>query len=235
MITADYHTHTLYSHGKCTVAQVARIAFERGVKTLAISEHGKGNVFYGVSDKAFIKMRREIEEQKKLYDGKMHIMMGIEADFLGNGKTDIPREIEFDIVLAGYHRGIIPKNGFSASALLESFTSRCKADLNTDEILRTFDRYPQIRIMTHPNEYIRINVDRLSKEAAARNILLEINNRHVTFTKEELMLSASNGARFVISSDGHTADEMCRFENATALAKEAGVLSRVVNFNEESI
>ena len=29
MIYADYHTHTVYSHGKCTVAEVAQIAAEK--------------------------------------------------------------------------------------------------------------------------------------------------------------------------------------------------------------
>lgn len=232
MITADYHTHTVYSHGKCTVAQVVKEAYRKGVKTLAISEHGKGNMFYGVSDKAFLRLKDDIEQQKKLYSGKMRIMLGIEADFLGNGKTDIPKDIDFDIVLIGYHRGIMPKNRFGISALYESFTNYSNPEKNTDEILRTLDAYPQIQAVTHPGEYIRVNIDRLSKYAAQRKILLEINNRHVTFTKDSLQLAAANGAKFIISSDAHKFHEICEFGNAVSLAKEAGVLHLVTNYTE---
>ncbi len=233
MIIADYHTHTTYSHGKCSAAEAAALAYQNGIKTLAISEHGKGNVFYGLKDSDFLKLRKETDALNELYAGEMRILLGIEADFLGGGMTDIPKGIDFDVILVGYHRGIVPKNGFAVSALVESFTSRERIEKNTDEVLRTFDRYPDIMAMTHPNEYIRINIDRLSKEAAARGILLEINNRHVTLTEEDLKICASNNAHFIISSDGHLKDEICRFDNAIKVAERAGVLDRVVNWTEQ--
>lgn len=230
MITADFHTHTTYSHGKLSVAQVADIAVEKGLHKLAISEHGKGNAFYGVSDRAFARLREDITRQNERMGGKINIFMGIEADFLGNGKCDIPQNIDFDVVLIGYHRGIIPHNRFALSALRQAFSSYTNPEKNTDEVLRTFDNYPNIFAMTHPGEYIRMNLNRLSKEAAKRNILLEINNRHPTFCADDLKLCADNGASFLISSDGHTLQEMCCFGKALALASEADVLCRVVNF-----
>ena len=36
ILTADYHTHTTYSHGKGTVSENAAVAEEKGLKEIAI-------------------------------------------------------------------------------------------------------------------------------------------------------------------------------------------------------
>ena len=40
ILTADYHTHTPYSHGKNTVLENAQAAKKLGLKQLAITDHG---------------------------------------------------------------------------------------------------------------------------------------------------------------------------------------------------
>lgn len=229
MIYADYHTHTTYSHGKLTPAQVVDRAISAGLERLAISEHAP-KMSYGLKPDDFIALRNELTELGK--GRSIGLMLGIEANFLGGGKLDIPREIKFDIVVAGYHRSIPATNAFAASALLQSFTKYSAVERNTDEVLRTLDNYPEVDILAHPNEYIRLNIKRIARYAAGRGMLLEINNRHVTMSVEDLQTAAGEGAFFVISSDGHTDDEMCRFERAIDRAKEAGVLGLVKNFRE---
>ena len=41
-LTADYHTHTPYSHGKNTVLENAVAAKAKGLKEIAITDHGYG-------------------------------------------------------------------------------------------------------------------------------------------------------------------------------------------------
>ena len=48
ILTADYHTHTPYSHGKNTVMENVAKAKEEGLKQLAISDHGFSHVVYGL-------------------------------------------------------------------------------------------------------------------------------------------------------------------------------------------
>ena len=229
MIFADYHTHTIMSHGKCTPEEVATAAQKQGLEKLAISEHAP-RMGYGLSKKDFIKLQAEIVRLNEKFLGKLQILMGIEANFCGNGKLDIPDGIDFDVVVAGYHKSIPPINGFAASALVQSFTRYTSPEKNTDEILRTLDKYPQVNILAHPNAYIRLNIKRIAQAAAERNILLEINNRHVTLSTDEMKIAADCGAHFVIDSDGHSPEEMCRFNRAVAKAKEAGVLPLVENY-----
>ena len=230
MICADYHTHTTYSHGSLTPREVIEIAVEAGLKRIAISEHAP-SMSYGLKPDDFLNLKAELDDLRREYP--IEILLGIEANFLGDGKLDLPRDIPFDVVIAGYHRSIPLKTPFSQSALLQSFTRYSVPDKNTDEIIRTLDNYPEVQILAHPNEYIRLNVRRIAKYAASRGLLLEINNRHVTMSVDDLKAAADEGARFVINSDGHTREEMCRFDKALQRAKEAGVTDLVTNLAQD--
>lgn len=229
MIFADYHTHTILSHGKCTPKEVVLIAEEKGLRELAISEHAP-SMSYGLKRHEFLELKDELKKLSETV--KVKLLLGIESNFLGGGRLDIPNDVDFDIVIAGYHRSIPIKNGFSASALLQSFSPFSSPEKNTDEILRTLDNYSKVNILAHPNEYIRLNLSRIAKYAKERSILLEINNRHVTLTADDLRLCADSGAEFVINSDGHSREEICSFRNALSVAKEADVLSLVRNYSE---
>ena len=56
-ILADYHTHTVYSHGKGSIEDNVKVAISKGIKKIGISDHGYKNVAYGVKIDDFEKMR----------------------------------------------------------------------------------------------------------------------------------------------------------------------------------
>ena len=41
-MTFDYHTHTIFSHGKGTIADNVEAARSKGLKGIAITDHGPG-------------------------------------------------------------------------------------------------------------------------------------------------------------------------------------------------
>ena len=47
-LTGDYHTHTVYSHGKGSVFDNARRAKEIGLGEIAISDHGFAQMAFGL-------------------------------------------------------------------------------------------------------------------------------------------------------------------------------------------
>ena len=40
----DYHTHTVFSHGKGTIEDNVKAAIDAGLKAVAISDHGPGHL-----------------------------------------------------------------------------------------------------------------------------------------------------------------------------------------------
>lgn len=109
-ITADYHSHTTYSHGKGSVRDNARVANEKGLDHLAITDHAVRHPFIGVSRKQYAAIRADIDEVQKSFPD-LKLLMGVEANILGEaGEIDVTDgDIEeLDILIAGYHLTSLP-------------------------------------------------------------------------------------------------------------------------------
>ena len=61
-LTADYHTHTPYSHGKGTVLENAMRAKELGLKEIGITDHGFSHIVFGVRRKQVAALVRDCRE-----------------------------------------------------------------------------------------------------------------------------------------------------------------------------
>ena len=48
-LTADYHTHTVYSHGKGTIMENAVAAAAQDLRAIGITDHGFSHPAYGVN------------------------------------------------------------------------------------------------------------------------------------------------------------------------------------------
>ena len=105
IIYGDYHTHTTYSHGKGSILDNAISAKQKGLKELAITDHGFSHRIYNVK-------RSDIENvitdcQKAEQATGVNILLGIEENLLSlDGKIGIlKRDLDFlDIVNVGYHK-----------------------------------------------------------------------------------------------------------------------------------
>ena len=107
-LLADYHTHTKYSrngHGKGTIDENVRAAYEKGLRQIAITDHGFNQKMYGVKRSAIPQIKKEIEDAKECYP--IDVLLGIEANLISSqGDIDLtPTDFEdFDIILCGFHR-----------------------------------------------------------------------------------------------------------------------------------
>lgn len=83
MRLTDYHVHSSFSDGKNTVAEVAKIAAERGFSVLGFTEHSPmaDGRSWGMKQERLADYLREVQAQKALYAGKMEILLGIEQDY----------------------------------------------------------------------------------------------------------------------------------------------------------
>ena len=94
-IIGDYHTHTIYSHGKGTIRDNVEVAINKGLKEVAICDHGPGHVIYGIKREQIFEMRKEIDQMNKEY-GKhgIRVLLGLEANVMDyDGNIDVDDEM----------------------------------------------------------------------------------------------------------------------------------------------
>lgn len=231
-IIGDYHTHTVYSHGKGTVAQSVAAADALGLKAIAITEHGPGHAIFGVSKERLMVLKSEIVALRDRYP-HMAIKFGLEANIMNpDGDLDVDEELlmELDFLMAGYHFGSTPKRWVRDSLWhLSNFLVKYMPVLrsyclstNTRATIRAIERYP-IFAITHPGAKGPIDIGAVSVAAFKRGTLLEINAHHGHLTVEGIKLAKIKGARFIINSDAHHPDHVGCVAEGVKRALAAGL------------
>ncbi len=217
----DLHTHTRYSHGKGTVFDNANVALEQGI-SLGIADHGPGHVFFGVRENGMRRMRADIAAFRQRDTG-ISIWQGIEANLMdAKGRTDLDEIALPDYALMGFHKGIFPKSALSVSLFARAHAQKDRAaHILTDALIAAIDRYP-IAAITHPGEYIPIEIGALAAACAALGVLIELNEKH-PMPVAHARVALDEGACFLISSDAHRPEAVGAVGRAIAVAKEAGI------------
>lgn len=237
-ILSDYHTHTIYSHGKGTIEENVEAARKVGLKILAISDHGPGHMGFGIKKRKYKEMRQVIDEMNAKYDD-IEVLLGLEANVLDvDGHLDVDEEMLKlnDILLAGYHFGSRPvrlvrdmvhhaNNYFSK----EGVANKKLMEANTVSLINAMKRY-DIDILTHPGAKGPIDVKRVAKAAAETNTALEINASHGFLTLEQIKEAMDYDIKFSINSDAHHPRDIGNFKKAIDRANAAGLTyDRVLN------
>ena len=103
---------------------------------------------------------------------------------------------------------------------------------NTDAYIKAIKKY-NIDIVTHPQEYVRVNLVRLAEACAENNCYLEINNKHLNITDEEIQELLKTDVKFIISSDAHKKENILRVERALEFVARNNIPEeRIANLNK---
>ena len=226
-ITADYHTHTTFSHGKGSVEDNVRAAIERGLTAIGITDHGPGHVFFGLRPGKLPLLREQVDTLNEKYAGQIRVLMGVEANITGlNGTIDIPFGLigNFDYLLAGYHR---TARLTDIKALWHFFAANFsrgekRVQKSTEAFVCAMERYP-IACITHPGSMIGLDMDMLGEAAARTGTAIEISARHGLLPAGVLRRLKERGAPFMINSDAHRPGEVGDFSRQIELAAGAGL------------
>ena len=244
VLTYDLHTHTPYSHGKGSVEDNVRVALEKGLEYVAISDHGPGHLFFGMNRKDIPNLKNDIDKMTVKYQS-INVRMSVEANILHatpgsgheNGLDIRPDEFgEFDFIIAGFHYGCagcssvrnwLWSHGFKSG---EESLKASNTKMVTDAL-----RKNDIAILTHPGDKGPFDILEIAKVCAETDTLIEINDRHGHLTTEEIKEAMQvEGLNFVISSDAHTPDAVGSYKVALQRAIDAGLdISRIVNIRGE--
>ncbi len=242
-IFADYHTHSTYSgDGKGTIKDNVEAAKEKGLRAVAITDHGPRHIGYGVKKKDIKKIRKEIDELNRV-NPDIEVKFGIEANIIGtDGKIDVDNEMkkELDILLAGFHFGSIPDKFIEGtkvqiynilSPLLPSIERKSRV-INTKSVIEAMYKN-DIDILTHPGAKASIDTKEVARAAVQNDTALEINSSHGYLTVEYIKIAMKEGAKFVINSDAHTPKDVGNVSKGINRAIKAGLsIDRIINAEE---
>lgn len=232
----DLHTHTTFSHGKGSIEDNVRVAMEKGMTHIAITDHGPGHLFYGIKRQDIPVMRAEIEKLNAKYP-KISIYLSVEANIIkSNNHLDIsPHEFDhYDFVIAGYHYGLPGAYCISNWMYGHGVTLFGKRLMvkNTDMVIKALYEN-DISILTHPGDKGPFDIRIIAEACADTDTLMEISTWHKHLTVEEIRIAAKTDAQFIISSDAHAPSRVGDFQGGLDRVIEAGIdLKRVVNLRE---
>lgn len=212
-LTVDYHTHTVYSHGKGKIIDNAVSAKQMDLTAIAITDHGFSHPAYGMRRRNLNKMRLECDEATAKTGVK--VMLGIESNLLGvSGKTDVkPTDYDkLDVFLAGIHRFILYDKLGEWFKLLGAnyFTRLFKKEPSKNLIKHTTQTYINaiknnpIDILTHPGYLVFADIEEVAKCCRDYGTLFEINSRKTHLSDDDWVKVINTGVDFVIDSDAHS-------------------------------
>ncbi len=231
----DHHTHTVYSHGKGSIEDNVRAAAAKGLRSVAITDHGPGHLTYGLDLQKIPEIRAEIARLADLFPG-VEILLGVEANTRRKPPyldVSAAQRADFDILLAGYHYGI-PGAGMVPNWLFTRLGRDVAADTslkvkNTDMILHALYENP-VDVLTHPGDKGPFDIEDIARACADTGTLLEINGKHAHLTVEELRIAARYDVSFIIGSDAHRPEDVGLYEPQLLRALQAGIdPARIVN------
>lgn len=236
---ADYHTHTIYSHGKGTIMDNVMAARTKGLTEIAITDHGIRHFTFGVKKKNIAKMREEIDRINTHCEG-VKVLLGMECNIISSeGDIDMTDEIRkyLDILLVGYHMMVMPKSlkdtwniyGLNYLDKFFSYNTEKVKEKNTIAIAKAIEKH-KIDIITHPGARIPIDTTYIAQVAAKAGTALEINSASSAMTAEHVKAAAKYGVKFVIDSDAHKPEDVGRLDNGLKIALDAGLdSSQIIN------
>lgn len=234
-MVADYHTHTLHSHGRGTVLENARAAARRGLEAVAITDHGPGAVPWVGARAAGVFEQIRAEADKAQEATGVRVLTGVECNVMSaDGDLDMA-EAELrrlDLVLAGLHLMIVPRRVADAKTLIlpnilpRSWLpgdGRTRARVtNTKALVEAVNRY-RIDVVTHPGLHLPVDTTELARACARRGTRLEISSAHRETDEAFVRAAAREGVDFVLSSDAHCPGRVGDLGAALQVARRAGL------------
>ena len=230
-LTADFHTHTPYSHGKGTVLENTLRAKALGLQQVGITDHGFSHIVFGVNRKKVPDLVRECREAEEKTGVK--VLVGLENNIRGeSGLCDLtPKDYEtFDLFLAGIHIYVRYEHfrdrkigwGSIARKKLHIRPSASLIRYTTNAYINAIKRNP-IDILTHLNFQCFANAVEVAKCCRDYGTYVEISSKKNHLTDDELAAVAATGVRFVIDSDAHSVDRVGDMARAAEQIKRVGI------------
>lgn len=241
ILSSDYHTHTVFSHGKGEIIDNAVAAKNKGLIEIGISDHGFAHPAFGLTKRKLPKMRALCDEASK--ETGVKVLLGIESNIIGtDGAVDLKQENYdyFDIFLAGIHKFVMYKiHSVFPLAIPDLFYATLKKKdvptslikTNTKTFINVIKHNP-VDVITHLNFNCYADAVEVAKAAADYGTYIELNSKKTHLTDEEILKILDTGVKFVINSDAHSPDRVGEISLVESLLERVKIPEdRIANIN----
>jgi len=196
-LRGDLHLHTTETDGKDDLRSMADGACESGLEYIAITDHSQALAMAnGLDERRTLAHAGRIRELDAQNPG-VRLLAGIECDIRPDGSLDLADDClaALDIVIVSVH----------------SAFNQDRQQM-TERVLRALEN-PHVDVLGHPTgrlilrrEPYALDVDAVIDTAARLGVALEINCQvdRLDLNDVHAKRGRDRGARFVISSDGHS-------------------------------
>lgn len=238
-LTADYHTHTTFSHGKGSVLDNALSAEKKGLTEIGISDHGFAHPAFGLRRRKLPRLKAECIAATEKTGVK--VFAGIESNIIGSdGTVDLKDKYYdyFDIFLAGLHKFVLFKPGTFFSVSLPDITatylkkkevSESLIKRNTKTFINVVKNNP-VDVITHLNFFCFADVKEVGKACADYGTYIELNSKKVHLNDFEIEELLKTDVKFVIDSDAHTPDRVGEISLVEKMIQRTGFpIERIMN------
>jgi putative hydrolase len=218
----DYHTHSRYSDGRQSVRDIAEAAQKKGMKEVAVTDHGPHAAVIGVKNKkTYLTVKEEVKAINTDPDFDVTVFTGAEANIKSlQGDLDVPREIiaQLDVLIAGLHPYTKPSSwedglGIWVQNSLRHLgkDQREKAkNNNTKATAEALYRHPEIDILAHPGLFFSVDMEETARACIKNDVLFEINCGHEHPDLSDIIKVDKLGVDFIVNSDAHFTDTVAR-------------------------
>lgn len=239
-ILGDYHTHTTYSHGKGTVLENAMVAKNKGLKEIAICDHGFSHKTFGLKRKEIDNLITDIKKAKQ--STNVNVLFGIEENFTSlDGKIGIKKEdLEFlDVVAVGYHKLAKPNSFKDTTGLFIPnnlhFYTKSQIEKNTLCVLKSIETQP-IHIITHLGVGMPVDVEKIASIARQKGIFIELNGKRISFNTADIEALLKYDTQFILNSDAHKSEKVGDVRNGLNYVFKYNIPEKnIVNLNKKPI
>ncbi len=211
----DYHTHSRYSDGRQSLEEIAISAERRGLKEVAVTDHGPDAAVIGVkNERIYLQIKDEVKAINEAEHGAVEFLVGAEANIRDlEGSLDISYNIikELDFLIAGLHPYTLPasidagvKIWLQNSLRHLGKDQREKAkNANTKASCEALYRNPEIDILAHPGLFFQVDIEETARACIKNDVLFEINCGHEHPDISDIIKAERIGVNFIIDSDAH--------------------------------
>lgn len=196
-IKSIIHSHSVYSDGQNTIAEMAEAAIKSGFEYLVLSDHSQA-AFYasGLSPERIAQQHAEIDELNVKF-APFKIFKSIEADILNDGSLDYTAQVlnTFDLVIASVHSNLKMSE--------EKAMARVMAAIENP--FTTILGHPTGRLLLSRKGY-PLDHKAIIDACAAHNVVLEINAhpRRLDLDWRWIAYALEKGVLLSIDPDAHS-------------------------------